>query len=226
MGWQILNIATWLEKVHDLAEAQPDEIAGLIRQMQLVPPGYDDDAFKVVWHDGPLTLADDFTPPGLITAIDGDLTLSGKVTTEGIDGADGNATLVVLGDLRCGSLVNDWASIIIVTGDCIVDDWVFAAREDSSLIVGGAFRTPIFIGADIWAAVGGAVDIETGDGYAVALRHAANAYGAPQIRPRRDWRDLVSRLALDRGGAVDEYDLVMKIEDRLYQTGTILPQDQ
>ena len=227
MTWQTETATDWRETVLDLADAQDDDrLAGLVQRMELVPAGYDPDAFKAIVHHGPLWVSGDFTQPGLIAAIDGDLTVAGKVTTESVEGADGNATLIVFGDLQCRSLVNDWASIVIVTGDCTVDDWIFAAREDSSFIVGGALRTPIFVGADIWVSVGGAVEIETGHGYAVDLSHGADAFGAPQIHPRTGWRTLVSRLALDRHDPVDEFDLVEKIEERLFATGSILPSDQ
>ncbi|MFV0384915.1 hypothetical protein, partial [Paracoccus sp. (in: a-proteobacteria)] len=173
MSWQTESVAAWQESVLDLADMKgSDLLSGVIHKMQLVPAIDESGTFSAAVHHGALVASDDFVQPALMTAIDGDLTVAGMVTTEGVEGGDGNATLVVFGDLHCRSLVNDWASIVIVTGDCIVEDWVFAAREDSAFIVGGAFRTPIFVGADIWVSVGGVVEIETGDGYAVALRHA------------------------------------------------------
>ncbi|HWU81696.1 MAG TPA: hypothetical protein VN158_16720 [Caulobacter sp.] len=171
------------------------------------------------FYDGDLAIEGDFTPPTLVSVVDGDLRVSGKLSTESVDGMDGHATLIVFGDLRCGGLVNDWASLLVVTGSLIADEWIFAAREDSALVVGGDLRTPIFVGADKWASVGGSAWMEDGYGYAVALASFDDASGAPQVHPRRSWENLVDRLGLDRERVREEHDLIRALEERLYETG-------
>ncbi|MFB9952871.1 hypothetical protein ACFFP0_28845, partial [Rhizobium puerariae] len=139
-----------------------------------------------------------------------------------IEGGDGHVTLVVFGNLTCSSIDHDWASTIFVTGNVLVKDWVFASREDSALVIGGDFKTPIFIGADIWVSVGGAVEMEYGYGYAVNLASFADAYGAPQIHPRHGWRELVLKLGFGQGRIRDEEQLLEALEERLRTAGSLL----
>ena len=188
-------------------------------RFQLVPGGPQNETADACIHCGDLNIDGDFAPPSWIAVIDGDLHVSGKVSTW-IEGGDGHVTLVVFGDLKCGSVNNDWASIIFVSGDAIAREWVFASREDSSMVVGGDFRTPIFIGVDIWVSVGGSVEMEYGYGYAVALAWFADAYGAPQIQPTFGWRELAMKLGLGQG-RIREEQLIELLEERLQTTGSL-----
>lgn len=213
--------AEWQEFVTQRSRKLPDPtVAEALLRFQLVPGGPQNETADACIHCGDLTIDGDFVPSSWITVIDGNLHVSGKVSTC-IEGGDGHVTLVVFGDLKCGSIDNDWASIIFVTGDAIVRDWVFASREDSSMVVGGDFRTPIFIGADIWVSVGGSVEMEYGYGYAVALARFADAYGAPQVRPTYGWRELVMKLGLGQG-RIREEQLMELLEERLRTTGSLL----
>lgn len=219
---QRVTVETWRRKVAMRGDALADRsIAGVLSRLQLLPRGMGASEVSAGFHDGDLTIDGDFTPPTLVSVVDGDLRVSGKLSTEGVDGMDGHATLIVFGDLRCGGLVNDWASLLVVTDNLIADEWIFAAREDSALIVGGDLRTPVFVGADKWASVGGSVQMDDGYGYAVALAAFDDAFGAPQIHPRGSWKNLVDRLGLDRERVREEHDLIRVLEERLYETGSL-----
>ncbi|AVH43693.1 hypothetical protein At1D1609_36400 [Agrobacterium tumefaciens] len=213
--------AEWQEFVTQRSRKLPDPaVTEALSRFQLVPGGPQNETADACVHRGDLAIDGDFVPSSWITVIDGNLHVSGKVSTC-IEGGDGHVTLVVFGDLKCGSIDNDWASIIFVTGDAVVRDWVFASREDSSMVVGGDFRTPIFIGADIWVSVGGSVEMEYGYGYAVALAWFADAYRAPQVRPTYGWRELAMKLGLGQD-RIREERLVELLEERLRMTGSLL----
>lgn len=219
MRLQTMTAPAWQAQVAARAEAMNDRaMAKVLSRFQLLPRGMDPAEISAGVHPGDLAVDGDFTPQTIVTLIEGDLSVRGKLSTENVDGMDGNATLVVLGDVRCERLVNDWASLLIVAGDLIVGEWAFAAREDSALVVGKDFRTPIFDGADIWASVGGLARMGAGYGYAVDLAAFDDAYGARQIHPERDWRDLVDALGLE---VEDEEQLMEALETRLYATGTL-----
>lgn len=226
MTWQRLAVDAWEEAVSDQSEHLANrQVANVLDRFSLLPDGADPVETSAGLHHGPLTIDGDFTPPTQLCAIYGDLTVRGKVTTEAVDGADGNATLIVFGDLRCTSLVNDWASILCISGHCLVEAWVFAAREDSSLIIGVTKSPPIFLGADIWASVGGTVSMDYGYGYAVDLSHLGEAFGVKPILPHKGPRELAMKLGLGRQAALDEMALIQALEERLYATGSILAGD-
>ena len=213
--------AEWQDFVTRRSKELPDPaVAKALSRFQLVPGGPQTETADAYIHRGDLEIDGDFVPSSWITVIDGNLRVSGKVSTR-IEGGDGYVTLVVFGDLNCGSIDNDWASIIFVTGDAVVREWVFASREDSSMVIGGDFRTPIFIGADIWVSVGGSVEMEYGYGYAVALAWFADTYGAAQIQPTYGWRELAMKLGLGQG-RIREEQLVELLEERLRTTGSLL----
>lgn len=162
--------AEWQKFVVRRSQELPNPaVTEALLRFQLVPGGPQNETADACIHCGDLNIDGDFAPPSWIAVIDGDLHVSGKVSTW-IEGGDGHVTLVVFGDLKCGSVNNDWASNIFVSGDAIAREWVFASREDSSMVVGGDFRTPIFIGADT--------------GYLSAARSRWNTDTATQSRSR------------------------------------------
>lgn len=221
MPFESVTSAEWQKFVMQRAEKLSERaVAEALSRFQLVPGGPQDHNADANIHHGNLTTDGDLILSSWITVIDGDLHVSGKLSTL-IEGGDGHVTLVVFGDLKCGSIDHDWASIIFVTGDAIVRDWVFAAREDSAFVIGGDFKTPIFIGADIWVSVGGSVEMEYGYGYAVELASFADAYGARQIHPQHGWRELALKLGLGQG-RIREEQLLELLEERLQTTGSLL----
>ncbi|WP_337268808.1 hypothetical protein [Oryzifoliimicrobium ureilyticus] len=224
MTWRQLDVETWQERVSAESKGMANrQIAGILERFSLVPSGFPEGEISAAVHEGPLAVSGDFTPPTQLCAVLGDLTVTGKLSTEAVDGADGNATLIVFGDLDCASLVNDWASILVIAGDCRAYDWCFAAREDSAFIIGGDFTTPIFLGADIWASVGGLANMDYGYGYASSLASFSDTYDGKHTLPRKGPRELALKLGLGRQAALDEAELIEAIEQRLYATGSIMP---
>jgi len=212
--WITQPAADWDEWVSDAADAlSNDTLHDVVEQFNLVPSFAQSEGVTGAVHEGALHVVGDFKQPKLLAAVQGDLTVDGMLSTQEIDGWDGNATLVVFGDLHCSQLINDWASLIIVTGDCTVTDWTFIAREDSAFIVGGDFTTPFFVGADIWASVGGRAEMDAGYGYALDLNS-----GGPVVRPAKGWHESALQLGLP---AKDEEAFMIALETRLHETGSI-----
>lgn len=215
MTWEEMDAGVWLDETKE-AVGRLDAPAGPgIARFDLVRSPDDSAAI----HRGPLRVGGDFTPPALLTLVEGDLDVAGRVSTQGVDGADGNATLVVLGNLTCGSLVNDWASLILISGHLKAREWVFTAREDSSILVGGDFDTPIFIGEDIAVSIGGTARMRAGFGYAAPMDMDGVENRLNQIRPQIDEAGTARMLGLEG----DQFDWTEAVETRLYETGTILP---
>lgn len=225
MSWTSLSSEDWLESVDDAADQLRDtQVHDAVMAFQLIPPYVPSDALSAAIHDGDLRIDGTFTPPAQLTLIQGDLHVTGTVSTEGAGGADGNATLVVIGDLHCDSLINDWASILIVTGNCTARSWTFAAREDAAFVVGGDFTTPIFIGMDIWVNVGGTAQMQAGQGYALNLDNLITGKVGPVTYTDADFDTLRADLALPPAAQMDLSDAISTLEKRLATTGTILPE--
>lgn len=123
----------------------------------------------------------------------------------GVSG-DWGGSLWTLGNVRCRNLAGHYGASVIVDGSLIVDELTVAAFEDSMLWVTGDFSTRFFFGMDIWAEVGGRVDIEYGDGYALPIGYHNAA--AQVIKPRHDRKSSQALLNLEDQG-VD--DLVAKL---------------
>jgi hypothetical protein len=219
MGLETVTAQEWLDRVKQRASKLPNDLGDCVRRFELTPAGMPLEDIEAGYQKGGLSLGNDFRPKSILTAVDGDLAVDGLVSTQG---EDGNATLIVFGDLRCRSLINDWGSIVIVTGSLIADEWVYAAREDSSLIVGGNFKTPIFIGADIELTVGGILEADYAYGYATSLPESGQVYGKDKSLENRSWREIAARLGL--GHEVTAEDALMQAIDlRVITTESLLP---
>ncbi|WP_299962578.1 hypothetical protein [uncultured Roseobacter sp.] len=213
MSWEETSIEDWTEIISDAFDQLDDPVGLSLARFNLIPLGFEGSCLT---HSGSLRVDGDFTPSSRATAIFGDLEVSGRISTEEVDGGDGNATLLVLGRLTCKTLVNDWASLILVSQDVVVSEWALASREDSSFVVGGDFSTPLFVGYDIPVTVRGDANIKAGIGYAMKM----DAKGDDDF-DRRTLPELDSE-ATERVLKLGPDDW---LDDRFYETGTILPQD-
>lgn len=221
MPFETVTPDEWKAIVADLTAGMSDrEAADALTRYQLLPGGPYADQTPATVHRGSLTIDGDFLAPSRVIVVDGDLTVSGTLYTGERDG-DGQVTLVVFGNLKSGRVDHDWGSILFVAGDMIVREWVFAAREDSALVIGGDFWTPIFVGADLWASAGGSIEMEYGYGYAVPLAWSADASGAPQIEPKHGWRELAIKLGMGPNSSRDEESFLRSIEARLTGKGEL-----
>ena len=219
---EIVSAEEWLARVAQRTRALPQKLAGTVDRFALTPSGMPLGDIEAGYKVGDLQVAGDFRPDSLITAVEGNLAVDGLVSTQGGEGADGNATLIVFGDLRCKTLINEWASIIIVTGDLIVEDWVYAGREDSALLVGEDFRTPIHIGADIGVTVGGTIAVDYAYGHATDMPEPGQTYGAGKALENRSWREMAARLGLGRDVTAEE-GFMQALDMRVITTGSVLP---
>ncbi len=222
MALEAVSAGEWLERVKRRIATLPVGLGDYVGRFELTPAGMPLDDIAAGFHAGELRVDGEFRPESLITVVDGDLLVEGLVSTQGGEDADGNATLIVFGDLRCKTLINDWASIIIVTGDLIVEDWIFAAREDSALLVGGDFKTPLFIGADIGVTVGGEIVADYAYGYATGVPTPGQTFGDSKAMDNRSWREIAARLGLGREVTAEE-ELMQAVDLRVMTTGSLLP---
>lgn len=220
MSWNDMSQQDWQETLEDMAEAHPSALVSqeLLRYDYAMGAPFEGGATCAV-HDGPLEIGGDFTPPRLLSLVLGDLTVSGRVSTQDVDGSDGNASLVVIGNLFCDTVVNDWASILFVTGDTHAREWAFSGREDSSFVVGGTFRTPLYVGHDIWVSVGKAVEMEHALGFGLYIEEQIR--GTKQLTMLPAKHGEAETLALL--GLADDPDFEETLDRRLYETGTLLP---
>ncbi|MDV3250880.1 hypothetical protein DevBK_05995 [Devosia sp. BK] len=222
MALVAVSAGEWLERIKRGIATLPAGLGDYVGRFELTPAGMPLDDIAAGFHAGDLRIDGEFRPESLITAVDGDLVVEGLVSTQGGEDADGNATLIVFGDLRCKTLINDWASIIIVTGDLIVEDWVFAAREDSALLIGGDFKTPLFIGADIGVTVGGEIVADYAYGYANGVPAPGQTYGDSKAMDNRSWREIATRLGFGREVTAEE-EFMPAVDLRVITTGSLLP---
>lgn len=164
------------------------------RSSPVLYDGWNGPNFQV--HRGNLTVADDFTAPGLATLIFGDLTVGGFVDlrNDGTNGFDEGGLFVVLGSVRCRIFAAHYGKCSFVDGDLVAEDLLLNGYQDSSLVVTGSLRTRFFLGDDICAEVGGGAEMEYGIGYALPLGEDAIASA---IRPRHGEAASRALLAVD-----------------------------
>jgi len=151
-------------------------------------------------HRGPLTLPGNFRAPGLCTLILGDLIVDGLVDLKSPEGFDGHGVFIAIGNVTCRSFSNDWAKVAVVDGSLLASDLIINCYEDSMLLVTGDLKTKFFYGRDIWATVGGAADMDYGDGYCLPASYRDAA--AEAIVPRHDTETSMRLLAA--GGEIGE----------------------
>ncbi len=133
-------------------------------------------------HRGPLVLTGRFKAPAFQTLILGDLFVEGLVDLE--DSVEEGGLFVALGHVECDVFANSYGKCAFVDGNLEATELVLNAFADSALSVMGNLRTRFFYGLDIWAEVGGRVEMEYGEGYCLPLggeirpvhpRHSADA---------------------------------------------------
>lgn len=220
MSWQYLDPENWNEQVEDLAEALSDpKIGAAITKFDLLM--FSDEEDRAAIFSGNLTIEGDFTPPARSTVIVGDLDVRGQISLVGVDGGDGNATLVVFGTVTCDSVQNDWASLLLISGSLSARSFVFTAREDSGMLVGGDFTTPMFVGYDIWVEVGGTASMEAGIGYAAPLSETGLERIKPNelVYPKLGEDQTLAMLGVGEAG----FEAESILDQRLYETGSLLP---
>jgi hypothetical protein len=131
-------------------------------------------------HRGPLSLTGRFKAPAHQTLILGDLYVEGLVDLE--DSHEEGGVFVVLGHVECDVFSNSYGKCTFVDGHLEATELVLNAFSDSSLVVAGNLRTRFFYGLDIWAEVGGRVEMEYGEGYCLPIGYRDARREA--IRPR------------------------------------------
>jgi hypothetical protein len=91
---------------------------------------------------------------------------------------------IVIGNVTCRSLNNDWAKVTLIDGSLLARDIIIKCYEDSMLRVTGNLKTKFYYGRDIWATVGGGAEMDYGDGYCLPIGYRDAA--AEVIWPRHD----------------------------------------
>lgn len=211
MTWEQHSADIWREIISDIIDQTELPIGPALARFNLPPDGFEGQGMI---HHGNLRIDGDFTPTSPLTAVFGDLEVTGRVSTQEVAGGDGNATLIVFGGLTCATLVNDWASLILVSQSAKITEWAFASMEDSTFFVGGDFETPLFVGYDIAVIVGNVARMKAGIGYAMGIDPTGNFDTNHMTHPELSWEETEGMLQL----AEDDW-----LDDRFYKTGTILP---
>jgi hypothetical protein len=151
------------------------------------------EANYLVLHE-PLVLLENFSPPGFHTLIIGNLIVNGLVDLHYRD-ADEGGSFVIIGNVSCNAFANDYSKGTIIDGDLNARDFIVNAYEDSGLWVTKNLKTKFFFGKDVWAEVGGHVDMEYGDGYCLPIGYTNASEEA--IRPRHDVETSLQLLDMD-----------------------------
>jgi hypothetical protein len=148
-------------------------------------------------HRGPLILTGTFRAPAFNTLVLGDVFVEGLVDLD--DGHDEGGLFVALGHVECNSFANTYGKCAFVDGSLEATELVLNAFSDSSLTVIKNLRTRFFYGLDIWAEVGGRIEMDYGEGYCLPIGYRDAARQA--IHPRHGSRASRALLNVDH---VDE----------------------
>jgi hypothetical protein len=148
-------------------------------------------------HQGPLVVTGTFRAPSLHTLVLGDVFVEGLVDLG--DGHDEGGLFVALGHVECNSFANSYGKCAFVDGNLEATELILNAFSDSSLTVMGNLRTRFFYGLDIWAEVGGRIEMEYGEGYGLPIGYRDATRQA--IHPRHGSRASRALLNVDH---VDE----------------------
>ncbi|WP_291720688.1 hypothetical protein [Bernardetia sp.] len=104
---------------------------------------------------------------------------------------DSGGYLFVTGNLDCDYFSNDFNKFVFVNGSLIVKKILNTEFEDSCLVVGKDLVTEYFHGIDIWAEVGGSIDINYGWGY-------CRDFDGKNVFPKNDIMTSLEFLGIDK----------------------------
>jgi hypothetical protein len=148
-----------------------------------------------VVHRGPLSAKKLLQAPAFATIVLGDLTVDGLVDLGNPEGLDEGGLFLVFGNVSCGAFAGTYGKCTFIDGNLVARDLILNSFEDSALVITGNLRTRFFYGQNIWAEVGGAAEMEFGDGYCLPIGYTEAAEQA--IEPRHDRDASLRRLAFD-----------------------------
>lgn len=136
--------------------------------MRLDPTTYDGwNGPSYVVYQGDLAVDGNWKAPGFQTLVIGNLSVRGLVDLSNPydQGFDEGGLFIVLGNVECKAFSNEYGKASIVDGNLYARDILINDFGDSSLYVTVDLKTKYLHGVDMWVSVGGAVDVDYGDGY-------------------------------------------------------------
>ena len=122
-----------------------------------------------VVHVGDIRRSGSFSSAALCTLIIGDVEIDGTIDLGPEGGHDEGGLFIVIGNVTCRNFIGHYGKCCLIDGDLVATDAIINAFGDSGLWVVGSLRTKLFIGADIWAEVGGRPFMDYGVGYCLPL---------------------------------------------------------
>lgn len=166
-------------------------------------------------HEGDIIASGEWKAPGQVTLIAGNLMVNGFIYTDEEPKVFGEGgVLIILGNVECEYFANTYGKATFIDGNLFVKQLLVNDFENSALVVLKDLKTKFFYGRDIWADVGGNVNIEFGDGYCLPLNQNI-ALSEQPIGPTHDKKTSIALLNVDNpnnGLAIDAYSLVKLIQ--------------
>lgn len=166
---------------------------------------------ECVVHRGPLSLPKLLRAPAYATIVLGDLSVDGLIALDNPEGYDEGGLFLVFGNVTCGAFAGHWGKCTFIDGNLAARDLVLNSFEDSSLVVTGNLRTGFFYGRDIWAEVGGSVEMAYGDGYCLPIGYDEPAEQA--IEPKHDRDASLRRLAFDDTDYIEPHEFLERLRN-------------
>ena len=117
------------------------------------------------------------------------LLVMGSISTEWLDAANEigeGGTLFVANQVICDFFSNYYGKLVVVGGDLHANKMINNEFYDAALVVKKNLKTAYFHGVDIWAEVGGNIEMTYGNGYCLPIGY--DDPGKQHVKPQHDYR--------------------------------------
>jgi hypothetical protein len=152
-------------------------------------------------HEGDLTFTGHWQPLDALTLITGDVTVHGLLDARpSQEGYDSWGDLLIFGNVTCENFSSSDYHHIMILGDLMVEKVLLNSFMKSALTVYGNLKARYFHGLDIWANVGGQVEIEHCNG---TIFSTENLFEYPKPMPLLMAHDAHAKEAVEGDATLD-----------------------